>query len=91
MKTKLNAEGSEVYEKIVRLKMLAEDGKIAKDACIALEQKTGKKVVTGEIFLPPVKLKKNLKEYSKISSQLHGIFGSGKVSTIFIPMPSKRI
>ena len=28
LKTKLKAEGSEVYEKIVRLKMLAEDGKM---------------------------------------------------------------
>lgn len=30
-------------------------GKIAKDARLALEQKTGKKVVTGENFLPPAK------------------------------------
>lgn len=30
-------------------------GKIAKDARLALEQKTGKKVVTGENFLPPSK------------------------------------
>lgn len=36
-------------------------GKIAKDARIALEQKTGKKVVTGENFLPPAKTKKKLK------------------------------
>lgn len=36
-------------------------GKIAKDARIALEQKTGKKVVTGENFLPPAKFKKKLK------------------------------
>lgn len=36
-------------------------GKIAKDARIALEQKTGKKVVTGENFLPPAKSKKKLK------------------------------
>lgn len=28
LKTKLKVEGSKVYEKIVRLKMLAEDGKI---------------------------------------------------------------
>jgi DNA-damage-inducible protein D len=28
LKTKLKAEGSEAYEKIVRLKMQAEDGKI---------------------------------------------------------------
>ena len=33
-------------------------GKIAKDARLALEQKTGKKVVTNENFLPPPKNKK---------------------------------
>ena len=36
-------------------------GRIAKDARVALEDKTGKKVVTGENFLPPVKHKKKLK------------------------------
>jgi DNA-damage-inducible protein D len=36
-------------------------GKIAKDARVALEQKTGKKVVTGENFLPPAMAKKKLK------------------------------
>ncbi len=36
-------------------------GKIAKDARLALEQKTGKKVVTGENFLPPAKPAKKLK------------------------------
>ena len=35
-------------------------GKIAKDARMALEQKTGNKVVTGENFLPPAKTKKKL-------------------------------
>ena len=35
-------------------------GKIAKDARLALEQKTGKKVVTGENFLPPSKSIKKL-------------------------------
>jgi len=35
-------------------------GKIAKDARLALEEKTGKKVVTGENFLPPAKEKKQL-------------------------------
>lgn len=33
-------------------------GKIAKDAKLALEEKTGKKVVTGENYLPPKKIKK---------------------------------
>lgn len=36
-------------------------GKIAKDARLALEKKTGKKVVTGENFLPPPKENKKLK------------------------------
>ena len=36
-------------------------GKIAKDARMALENKTGKKVITGENFLPPSKQNKKLK------------------------------
>ncbi len=36
-------------------------GKIAKDARLALENKTGRKVITGENFLPPSKQKKKLK------------------------------
>lgn len=36
-------------------------GKIAKDARIALENKTGRKVITGENFLPPSKQNKKLK------------------------------
>jgi len=36
-------------------------GKIAKDAKQQLELQTGKKVVTGDNFLPPVKEKKKLK------------------------------
>lgn len=36
-------------------------GKIAKDARLALENKTGRKVVTGENFLPPGKQNKKLK------------------------------
>ena len=35
-------------------------GKIAKDARLALEQKTGKKVVTEQNFLPPAKSVKKL-------------------------------
>ena len=35
-------------------------GKIAKDARIALENKTGRKVITGENFLPPSKQNKKL-------------------------------
>ena len=37
-------------------------GKIAKDARLALEQKTGKKVITNDNFLPTPKGKKNLDE-----------------------------
>ncbi len=37
-------------------------GRIAKDARLALEIKTGKKVVTGENFLPPSKINKQIKE-----------------------------
>jgi hypothetical protein len=36
-------------------------GKIAKDARLALEQKTGKKVITNENFLPPSSSKKKIK------------------------------
>lgn len=36
-------------------------GKIAKDARLQLEQQTGKKVVTGDNFLPPSKEKNKLK------------------------------
>jgi hypothetical protein len=35
-------------------------GRIAKDARLALEQKTGKKVITGENFLPPSKQQKKI-------------------------------
>ncbi|MGC4102592.1 BRO family protein [Ferruginibacter sp.] len=35
-------------------------GKIAKDARLALEEKTGKKVITAENFLPPATIKKKL-------------------------------
>ncbi|MFS8083021.1 MAG: Bro-N domain-containing protein [Ginsengibacter sp.] len=40
-------------------------GKIAKDARMALENKTGKKVVTGENFLPPAKKMKEIKNRNK--------------------------
>ena len=35
-------------------------GRIAKDARLALESKTGKKVITGENFLPPAKENKKI-------------------------------
>lgn len=37
-------------------------GRIAKDARLALENKTGRNVITGENFLPPVTEKKKLNE-----------------------------
>ncbi len=37
-------------------------GKIAKDARLALEEKTGKKVITSANFLPPPKGKKKLEQ-----------------------------
>ena len=40
-------------------------GKIAKDARLALEQKTGKKVITGENFLPPSKQQKRIGNKNK--------------------------
>jgi hypothetical protein len=35
-------------------------GAVAKNACLELESKTGRSVVTGENFLPPPKDKKQL-------------------------------
>ena len=40
-------------------------GKIAKDARLALEDKTGKKVITGENFLPPVTENKKIADKKK--------------------------
>lgn len=51
-------EAKGVYQNAIAGK---KGGKIAKDARIALEQKAGKKVVTGENFLPPASTKKKLK------------------------------
>jgi DNA-damage-inducible protein D len=40
--------------------LIKKGGKIAKDAKLTLEQKTGKKVITNENFLPPTKDNKKL-------------------------------
>lgn len=40
-------------------------GKIAKDARKALEQKTGRSVITGENFLPPIKAEKSIRNKYK--------------------------
>lgn len=42
-------------------KVAKQAGNVAKDAMKELEAKTGKKVVSGENFLPPTKDKKKLK------------------------------
>lgn len=42
-------------------------GKIAKDARLALEEKTGKKVISSENFLPPAKSKKNWQHRLKLA------------------------
>lgn len=39
LKIKLKAEGSEAYEKIVRLKMRAEDGKMHATDCLITQEK----------------------------------------------------
>jgi len=39
-------------------------GKIAKRARLELEQKTGKRIVTGENFLPPASSRKKLRGHS---------------------------
>lgn len=57
LKNRLSKEGSESVTKCNRLKLEAADGK--KYLTDVLESKTGKKVVTGESFLPPA-LKKQL-------------------------------
>lgn len=63
LKTKLQSEGSELSHKLGQLKMQAgmKGGKIAKDARLAHELKTGKKVITGDNFLPPSKQNKKFR------------------------------
>ncbi|HEX5150630.1 MAG TPA: BRO family protein [Parafilimonas sp.] len=78
LKSKRKNEGSELSEKIGQLKMQAEDGKLRMTDVADTEQllrliqsipspkapenKTRKKVVTGENFLPPSKENKKLKK-----------------------------
>ncbi|MBW8332784.1 MAG: Bro-N domain-containing protein [Prolixibacteraceae bacterium] len=61
LSTRQIAETDEAKGLIENAKAGKKGGKIAKDARLALEQKTGKKVVTGENFLPPSKENKQLK------------------------------
>ena len=61
LSTRQIAETDEAQGLIENAKAGKKGGKIAKDARLALELKTGKKVVTGENFLPPAKSNNKLK------------------------------
>lgn len=61
LSTRQIAEKDEAIGLTENAKAGKKGGKIAKDARLALERKTGKKVVTGENFLPPAKENKKLK------------------------------
>ena len=60
LSTRQIAETDEAKGLIENAKAGKKGGKIAKDARLALEEKTGKRVVTGENFLPPAKGNKKL-------------------------------
>jgi hypothetical protein len=60
LSTRQIAETDEAQGLVENAKAGKKGGKIAKDARLALEEKTRKKVVTGENFLPPVKGNKKL-------------------------------
>ena len=61
LSTRQIAETEQAKGVIENAKAGKKGGKIAKDARLALEEKTGNKVVTGANFLPPSKSKKKLK------------------------------
>lgn len=61
LSTRQIAETDEAKGVQANAKASKKGGKIAKDAKQQLELQTGKKVVTGENFLPPIKEKKKLK------------------------------
>jgi DNA-damage-inducible protein D len=61
LSTRQIAETDEAKGVVENAKAGKKGGKIAKDARLALEEKTGQKVVTGANFLPPSKSKKQLK------------------------------
>ena len=61
LSTRQIAESEKAKGVIENAKAGKKGGRIAKNARLALEQKTGKKVITGENFLPPVKEKKKMK------------------------------
>jgi hypothetical protein len=61
LSTRQIAETDEAKGVVENAKAGKKGGKIAKDARLALEDKTGKSVVTGENFLPPAKGEQKLK------------------------------
>ncbi len=61
LSTRQIAETDEAKGLLENAKAGKKGGAIAKDARLALEAKTGKRVVTGENFLPPAKEKEKLK------------------------------
>lgn len=61
LSTRQIAETDEAIGVVENAKAGKKGGKIAKDARLALEDKTGRRVVTGENFLPPSKVKQKLK------------------------------
>jgi DNA-damage-inducible protein D len=61
LSTRQIAETDEAKGVVENAKAGKKGGKIAKDARLALEEKTGQKVVTGANFLPPSKSKRQLK------------------------------
>ncbi len=62
LSTRQIAETEQAKGVIENAKTGNKGGKIAKDARLALEEKTGQKVVTSANFLPPSKSKKQLKK-----------------------------
>ena len=62
LSTRQIAETAQAKGVVENAKAGKKGGKIAKDARLALEEKTGQKVVTGANFLPPSKSKKQLKK-----------------------------
>jgi hypothetical protein len=68
LSTRQIAESEQVQGFVGNAKASKKGGAVAKNARRELESKTGKSVVTGENFLPPTQIKKNLK---LLSEQTH--------------------
>ena len=61
LKQRLKEEGNETVTNCHALKMLSQDGKIAKNARISLEKKTKKKIITKNNYLNEPEKQKRLK------------------------------